>query len=754
MIRFNKKASTIFPYIISVAMIILFLAFIFVLSIHKDSYFDKDFYILKSVDKSNSISFYEEIFLNSFVLNYASKSIDDFIDNQLYGIERNLDNLDRENFIGCLYDEAKTPIFYNQKLIDETKTDDNDGVSCLSDGEEFNNNFAIYLKEKLEEKIEGFFSSSDDLDFNSIYVSSVSQAEFLINISSRQLYSDDVGSVSRDNVYEFDFILGSYSELFNVINHVLPELSDSVKSEIPVCRRGDDIPDNVINKVEYCIDKIFKELINKKSSRILSEFDVSVKELLNIPIEGYDVFMVSFDSKEDNLDLKFMIVLDEAPYDVVEYSLNNLEVLDNAIRIRISKFATQDVSNRFIVLYSYEDFFNPAVYGSERYNKLKDLLVNSAIPSTLHDTSIVVDGIRYYHSNEDSDLNLNLLLVDGEDGFGPDGIKSKIVYQIYDFDSKNYVLFEEGREVYFAVFAVDHPNYNYFTDENLLELSYNSIIPQKVFGPRSLRTDEVSIINNLPDMESSFVIDINDISDDEIYSYGLYVYMRGDDDVELEKGVCNADFCYRGLSKTDTNVLVTSDISNVNNPNYGKVVFLGPEFVLENSKNYNVVLVTEDEQGRGTVVETFKEYDISQSSTSDTNYYVLNREDGILIRPYKDVIEIKDNKPPDINSVVFESYSLNRAEDDFFIQWKSMESEDINSLYTLTYVHRRGLSSPDEMISEVGIDGKIENLQYSPDITLIEVRKVSPVDSSRNSKYPRININSAPDLSSFITWSG
>ena len=725
------------------------------MSSYENSYFDKEFFILKSVDKSNSISFYEEMFLNSFVLNYASKSIDDFIDDQLGRIEiRDLDNLDRENFVGCLYDEAKTPIFYNQKLIDETKTDDNDGVSCLSDGEEFNNSFAIYLEEKLEKEIEGFFSSSDDLDFNSIYVSSVSHSEFLINISSRQLYYDDVGSVSRDNVYEFDFILGSYSELFNVINHVLPELSDSVKSEIPVCRRGDDIPNNVINKVEYCIDKNFKELINKKSSRILSEFDVSVKELSNIPVEGYDVFMVSFDSKEGNLDLEFMIVLDEAPYDVVEYSLNNLEVLDNAIRIRISKFATQDVSNRFIVLYSYEDFFNPTIYGSERYNKLKDLLVNSAIPSTLHDTSIVVDGIKYYHSNEDSDLNLNLLLVNGEDGFGPDGTKSKIVYQIYDFDSENYVLFEEGKEVYFAVFAVDHPNYNYFTDKNLLELSYNSIIPEKVFGPRALRTDEVSINNDLPDMESSFVIDISDISDDEIYSYGLYVYKGGDDDVELERGVCNADVCYKGLSKTDTKVLVTSDISNVNNPNYGKVVFLGPEFVLENSKNYNVVLVTEDEQGRGTVVETFKEYDISQSSTSDTNYYVLNREDRILIRPYKDVIVIKDNKPPDINSVVFESYSLNRVGDDFFIQWKSKESEDINSLYTLTYVHRSGLPSPDEIISEIGVDGKIENLQYSPDITLIEVRKVSPVDSSGNSKYPRININSAPDLSSFITWSG
>ena len=63
----------------SVTMIILVLAFfIFVLSSHKDSYFDKEFFILKSVDKSNSISFYEEIFLNSFVLNYASKSIDDY----------------------------------------------------------------------------------------------------------------------------------------------------------------------------------------------------------------------------------------------------------------------------------------------------------------------------------------------------------------------------------------------------------------------------------------------------------------------------------------------------------------------------------------------------------------------------------------------------------------------------------------------------------------------------------------------------
>ena len=473
--------------------------------------------------------------------------------------------------------------------------------------------------------------------------------------------------------------------------------------------------------------------------------------------------MVNFDSKEGNLDLEFLIVLDEAPYDVVEYSLSNFEVLDNAIKIRISKFATEEVSNRFIVLYSYEDFFNPKVYGSEKYNKLKDLLVNSKIPSTLHDTSISVDGVKYYHSNENSNLNLNLLLVNGKDGFGPDGIKSKIIYQIYDFNSENYILLKEGREVYFAVFAVDHPNYNYFTDENLLELSYDSKIPQKVFGPRPLRKDEVSINNNMPDMENSFVINVDDNSDDEIYSYGLYVYKVGDDDVELEKGVCNTDFCYKSLSKTDTNVLVTSDISNVNNQNYEKVVFVGPEFVLKNPKNnngnlvkfkYNVVLVTEDEQGRGTLREIFKEYDISQSSTSDINYYVLNKGDSVSIRPYKNVSEIIDNKPPDISSVVFESYSLNRVGNDFIIPWRPKESEDVKSLYTQTLVYRSELDSPNVITSEVGTDGKIENLQYSSDITSIEVRKVSPVDSSGNSEYDRFNINSASDLSSFITWSG
>ena len=143
------------------------------------------------------------------------------------------------NFVGCLdMTRQKRPIFYNQKLIDETKTDDSDGVSCLIDIEEFNNDFAMYLEGKLKKEVEGFFSASRDLDLKSIDVSSTSHSEFLISISSKQLYSSDVGSVLRDNVYEFDFLLGSYSELFNVINHVLPELADSVKSKIPVCRRA------------------------------------------------------------------------------------------------------------------------------------------------------------------------------------------------------------------------------------------------------------------------------------------------------------------------------------------------------------------------------------------------------------------------------------------------------------------------------------------------------------------------------------
>ena len=753
MIMFNKKASTFFPYITSVAMIILVLSFfIFVLSSHEDSYFDKDFFILKSVDKSNSISFYEEMFLNSFVLNYASKSTDDFIYEQLATTEHSLDEYDREDLIGCFYSNTKIWILYNKKLVDKTKTDDSDGVSCLIDVEEFNNDFAIYLEKKLEEEIEGFFSASEGLDLKSIDISSASHSEFLISISSKQLYSFDVGSVSRDNLYEFNFVLGSYSDLFDTINYVLPELSDSMKSEIPVCRRRDDISDNMINKVEYCIDLVFNELIQKKNSKILSEFDVSVKELSDIPLEGYDVFRISFDSKEGDLDLGFSVVLDEVPYDVVEYSLSNFKRLDNAIRIDIRKFPKEDVNN-LIVLYSYKDFFNSDTYGEKNYNNLKNLIVNNKIPDALQLTPINIDKVGYYHSKKDSNLDLTVLLIGNVKKFNlPNLVKHKIVYQIYDFDEEKYVLFEEGRKVYFAVFAVNPPNFNYFTSEGLLKETYKSITPKKVFGPRPLGNNEVTITKDLPNMESSFVIDIDDISDEEIYSYGLYVYKVGSD-VELKKE-CNADLCYKGLSKTYTKVLVTSDVSNMNNPNYEKVIFLGPVFVLENSMNYNIVLVREDEKGHGTVREIFKEYDTSRNSVDDINYYELNRGDSVPIRPYKRVVRIEDKKPPDINSVVFESYNLNRVGDDFFIQWYSKKPGDVNSLYTQTLVSKTGLDSPNLIISEVGIDGKIENQQYSSDITSIKVRKVSPVDSSRNSHYDNFNIDSAPDLNPIITWSG
>ena len=756
MIKFNKKASTLFPYITSIAMIILVSAFIFVLSSHKDSYFDKDFFILKSVDKSNSISSYEEVFLNSFVLNYASKSIDSFIDKHLVVTEQSLDSgYDRDDFRGCFYDKEKIWIFYNQKLIDETKTDDSSGVSCLIDVEEFNNNFAMYLENRLNTEVEGFFNGINDLDLESIDVSSASHSEFLISISSKQLYSSDVGSVSRDNSYEFDFILGPYSELFGVINDVLPELSDSMKSEIPVCRRRDDIPTDVINKVEYCINKVFKELIQRKNPEILSEFDVSVNEIQNIDEEkigNYDVFMISFNSKKDDLDLEFLVVLDEVPYDVVEYSLSNFEGLNNAIRIDIIKFPREDVY-KLIVLYSYEDFFNSDAYGEENYNNLKNLIVNNEIPGALQVTPIKIENVGYYHSKKDSNLDLTVLLIDNVKDFNlPNLVKHKIVYQIYDFDKEEYVLFEEGRKVYFAVFAVNPPHFNYFTSEELLKETYKSTTPKKVFGPRTLKSDEVTITNDLRNMENSFVIDINDISDEEIHSYGLYVYKTGND-VELKKE-CNADFCYKGLSKTDTNVLVTSDVSNMNNPNYGKAVFVGPEFVLENSKNYNIVLVTEDGQGSGTVSEIFREYDTSQqSSVKDVNYHKLNRGDSVPISPYERIVKIKDDKSPDINSVTFESYSLNRIGDDFFIQWSPNKPEDVKSLYTQTLVYRSGLGeTPDEIISEVGIDGKIENRQYLPDITSIEVRKVSPVDFSGNSEYIRTNIYSAPDLNPIITW--
>lgn len=657
----NSKNAMWFFYTTPIYVLIV-MGFLFIgVSNMEKSIYDKDFEMLKLIDYSNTVSNIENQFIGTFVDNDVKNFKTNFKE-ELIIDEKNLFLLDRLQYISCKNINEKI-ILYNEKLIDETIKSNLSEISCLKDNLEIENSFNIYVQNKLNNGLESFYNAFNIANLENISLGEISNStKKNILIKSQFEEENSLGLIEKVNEYEYEYDFGLYPLLVKTVISVLPELSQDIKSTINACRETEEYKKLGKNEDSYCNKNALIKLLNDENELVLKNYDLHVKIVENLDIGNYYILEISFINKKTNEnELEFQIVLrNNLPLDVVDYSINNHKFANNVIAMQIREIQDLRIdAKNFVILYSYEDFFNKNIYGLDRYNKLIDLLDKSKVPEDFtktFNTSFEVEvsesplsenfekkidaKIDYYIS--DDTLKLNLLVLSANDGFDAiSKLKTEDIFQIYDFSKKEYETLIE-KELYFSVFAVDPNGYSYFTDEELLKKAYNRITPKRVLGPSPLSNGNFeSISSNINDLEESISIefDTNQVEENiEFYD----IYLTSDTINDFRKENDETHFYTRiDKSRISNKVLLTSSMQIFNNPHlieFDKI--LVDSFKLDSNKLFRLNIIPLDSNFNGFTSNSLSyhvekvgdHYELKEGDSNQVFFKDLKVVDNYLIK--------------------------------------------------------------------------------------------------------------------------
>lgn len=656
----------------------------------------------------------------------------------------------------CRFEGEDVPVWYNQKYLDSMEEviseDDSvtlDDIDCMPEFDEnIEMSLSLYLEERLEEEIE-----EGTLLENSPTVQVYPKDETTYTVFATTFYREqtDKSFVSLDMDYQRDYEIGLFPELLQVLSTKVPQISDDLSIKVPQCVR-DNLNEGIESIEVYCIEYSIEELIKKDTNQKLwDRYKIEVNYLDEQKEDEYYAFTIQiYDTILEQKELEFGVKLtDNIPFYMINFFVENSNFADNMITVKFEepKFANEGISN-YVVLYSYDNFFDPSY---PHYENLKELLLNNKIPSQFEDTGFTYAGNKMYRSSEDDVHNLNLLLVSPENFKYNDDTQAKVkevlVYQAYNFETKEFEPLQ-NKPLYAFVFAVDK-RFNYYVEE--VERQTKSATPQAMFGPTPLTFDSnpttpdtVEFKTELSEMQNSLEINIFDYQDVNFNHFDLYVFDSRNNGEIVEKCAGAKYPCYyfdgsKSLTNRNVRILLTSDNSIsqtfVQEQGYNALIktdafYPNQQLKLETNIEYEILAIPVDDNGRGIIKPTTKEYELQR-----TGIFYQPEKVSLILNPKVAKVTLSDNKKPDPQSTFgLLTSKLSVIDNTLYLQWQDNPSdlEEIVALDAQIDIYDQAgqlkYSLPHNTIQK---DGKVMALDSS--ISRVVVSKLIPIDVGGNS---------------------
>ncbi len=760
----NKKAVSYFLLMTIFSLVLFSFSFIIYVSPTKAIIEDIGYgQTTKEADRINYKLAAQKFYVKEEIEKSVQRAKLDF--SKSYGVDKNT-QIDIAQS-SCTY--ANLKLWYNEKNLPENSDENleqeteeidenteiiNQNLCLPSFGKDTKTNLETQIKEQITKDLKEGLSPIKISKEPEVKTSFSSNGNLKVDIEVYFEENTKIGKIKDTSKYSENFDISSYPKLLEAISLSLGEFSQKAKEEVPICikesennnekENKDEIEDQNIeikcieNSLVSLIEENFLELEGTEKDFSKYEFKISDMKLKDDnSLKGYYALKIevqNIETKENELTFG-VIFKDNIPNFFVSFSQELFNRADNTIKVRIFEPEESLDINSYIIIYSYEDFFNQQSY--PKYNDFIKMLETNLVPKDFDQAGFYDESGAYYFSKESSNMNLNLLLVSPsnfkEDDDTKQNYKDVLLYQTYNHEKKEWNLFEE-KPIYAYVFAADY-NKNYYVKD--LSGKSKVITPQKVFGPKPLVNDNnPNTIDTITEpkqelnIPASFSFEIKGYTDLNFDHYDMYI-TQNREAKELKEKCQNLEFtnCYYydgSISLRDKNgkFLVTTD-TEVSIESFDKIIYLN-ENIIQSGIEYEVLIVPVDINGKGLISSKTKEY--SFKITNDNHYELIKETERLDPKYFK--LTLIDNKKPDpLNSISLLSDKLNLVGDKYYLQWAKVE-EDITGVYVLYQAKDITGALKSQNIVLVGLDGFI--LENNPSFSTIEITKIIPIDSSAN----------------------
>ncbi len=610
-------------------------------------------------------------------------------------------------------------------------------------------NFDSTLLQKLYGEIESEIKSEleDSKDKRGVTDTSISLElgqDLGADINLQSLYKIETSTSTSTIPLSFTqkISLESYAKTLENIVTNLPNVPIELSNEVQICLEGNS------NKTkDICIEEIVKKRLDLNSN--VSDFSTRVDYLNTFSDKDYFVLDIGIvNQKTKNLEFSFRIKLENSiPFELVGFNVENSLRNNNVLKVSINKPVDTTNLHGFIILYSYENFFDESSYGKEKYDNLIQLLKDRQVPPKFSPrvshfegrTGKKIDESSHTIFHSYSNLNLNALYIPWEN---QQKVETFITQNFNSVSNKYEIL--ENIPVHVFVFAVDK-QFNYYINPELFKQRIQSKTPQINFGPSGLEKNKVTLEAQRQGFDSTLFIDIKDYDDEFFSYYDLYV-IKKQDELSLKprcEGASVPCFYYNGngkLTSKDSKIALTS--SQLSNEQKNQIseyeIIQTTIFPLESLEEYIVQIIPIGVTGIGITKTELKQFEFVESSIGpqgdETNYLKAVQVDK-REEPFKEKFVPLDQTPPDPMTSIQVSQGLIQVNQEgvevLYIQWSPLEA-GIEKINVLVEVYdSTGTTKIDSIPKFITLDNtKVIDLDSS--IGKVEVKPIIPIDSSGN----------------------
>jgi len=733
----NSKKAYAFPTLLCLVLsILLGMMYIFVLVPLDNIKGDIDFgSLVVNTDKVMMLKPAKEFYQRKELLNIYDSSKSNFLqsiqlaNSDLEDIKKNTDS---DELIICKLDDLN--LWYNEIAISPENKDENYD-SCLPTFSDVDEQFVDYYKEELEK----YINVNGDVDISVAKFEDKDSNKFKVSLDNSLILRSDYSNLKNNFIVEDDLAISSYTDMLQIIETIIPKLSDEFKKEVPKCLLEDDTSEL------SCMQDVFKNLIKSRNPNVLSDYDFILKDISEVSEKkkgkymGLEISVLNLDTK--NVDISFGIILkDKIPHSSVKFQVENSKDYNSFIDVLVDRPSFINKVNGYYVLYSYENFLSNSNFNSQIIRE--KLVAENSIGEMFFDTQLQDhNSNKYFYSR---DYGLTGVLSSFTDNAKKDQIskeaKFKIpIYQIFNENTNKFEII--NKPIYVYVFALDE-NFNIYLDEK--EDGTKMIVPTSIFGPLPPRIEQVTVKGDIFTYENTVSTVITNYNEESFDHFDVYVLDKSKNkDVKItDKCTDSGDGCYffdgKGVLVKDKFIAGENDNSNLfnflitsmDNVDFSNVISskqFAPSFELENGKKYDVYIIPNDKNNLGNLgVFTRKRWDIKDEGLDFKALDSSNVQQYDILY-FKDVL-IQDKKGPKVEDLKVSGFVLqNNA---LYLKWDST-NHDINKLIlTGTIKDNQGKELPPKDYN-IGLDGKI--LGWSESYNRIKFEGLTIFDVNGNS---------------------
>ncbi|MFW6009551.1 MAG: hypothetical protein ACOCP8_09845, partial [archaeon] len=299
-------------------------------------------------------------------INTAKKDFAKTLGLSLNDLSKRTQGGDDSNYLGCKIQGIE--LWYNEKNLDvNMQNNDSHYSNCSA---KFNDEFIEKYKYFLEDRL--FTNLQNGLKEQNINSNPIINIDYDKEIDSIDLqiktsYKEQtkIGDLNLELNYNTNHTLGLYPQLLIGLNNLIPQLSTKIEEEIPKCLENNE------NTELKCITNITENYLNNFHDKILQEYNLEIK-YLDIQSDNYYGLNFIVSNNNNIEELNFGVILkDNIPYSYLNFNLNHFQGLDKTIELHIEKPRFYDKVKSYVILYSYENFFDKS---SSNYDQITNLL--------------------------------------------------------------------------------------------------------------------------------------------------------------------------------------------------------------------------------------------------------------------------------------------------------------------------------------------------------------------------------------------